>query len=220
MIRHSTIDAIHHKQRLAGGFTLLELMVSITILSLIITISYSALRMGTRSWDASIQNIDKNTNIRSAIELIKNKVEQIYPMDWRVNGKQVIAFQGDREAVKFIAPSPQGRELGEYFEYFFVIDKGMEDSKLMLYYEPHDPDVDEFLVNWESPNRVILDGLKGGSFAFFGKTSTNNQEEWSENWGEDSRTLPSAVQIILTGQEEQGINIDIVVKLRSELHQL
>ena len=202
------------------GFTLLELLVSITILSLIITISYSALRMGTKSWDASIAKIEKNTNKRSAIALLKNKIEHIYPIVWEVNAKKSLAFQGSEESMQFIAPSPQGREFGEYFEYMFVINKGLSETTLELYYEPHYPGSDEFLVNRNSPYREILAKLKDAKFSYFGKPDNNSQEEWFDEWENDFSLMPSAVEIKLTGLDENDIDIDLTISIQSEVHQL
>lgn len=206
--------------KVSCGFTLLELLVSITILSLIITISYSALRLGARSWDASIKNINNNSNKRSAIELIKNKVEHIYPIYWKKNTKQVLAFQGDEVSVQFIAPSPQGREVNEYFEYLFVINESLTETSLELYFEPHNPGADEFSVNRNSPGREILTGLSNAKFAYYGKPELNGQEDWFAEWVDDFTSLPTAIQIILTGQENTDINIDMVIQFQSELYQL
>ncbi len=202
------------------GFTLLELLVSITILSLIITISYSALRLGTKSWDASIKNINKNSSSRSAIDLIKNKIEHIYPIYWKKNAKRVLAFQGDEESIKFIAPSPQGREVGEYFEYLFVINKGLSHASIELFYEPHLPDDDDFFVSRDSPSREILNGLKAAKFAYYGAAENNSKDEWFAEWSDSFVSFPSAVQIIMDGQEETDIDMEFVIKLQSELYQL
>ena len=210
---------IKKSKKISYGFTLLELLVSITILSLIITISYSALRLGTKSWDASINNINNNTATRSAIDLIKNKLEHIYPIYWKKDTRRALAFQGDEERIMFIAPSPQGREVGEYFEYMLVVNKSQNGTSMELFYEPHSPGDDEFSVDEESPYREILTGLKDARFSFYGKPENNAEEEWFVEWKDEFISLPSAVQVVMVAKEGAGINREFIIQLQSELSQ-
>ena len=41
-----------------GGFTLLELLIAITLLGLILVLLFGGLRLGMRSWDAGQLNVD------------------------------------------------------------------------------------------------------------------------------------------------------------------
>lgn len=204
----------------SSGFTLLELLVSITVLSLIITISYSALRLGTRSWDASIKIINNNTNTRSAVELMKNKLEHIYPIYWNNDAKRILSFAGDEESFKFIAPSPQGRELGEYFEYMFVINRNLSNASLELFYEPHNPEDNSFAVDRYSPSREILNNLSDIKFLYYGQPDNNRFEDWFAEWPDDFASFPLAVQVIITGQENMDLDINMVIKIQSELFQI
>ena len=202
------------------GFTLLELLIAITILSLIITISYSALRLGTKSWNESIKNINKNSNTRSAVEMLKNKLEHFYPIYWSNNAKRILSFAGDEDSIRFIAPSPQGRELGEYFEYLFVINRGLSNTTLELFYEPHNPDNDTFVVDENSSSREILTNLSNAKFLYFGQPDNNQEEDWLSDWPDEYALFPKAIHVTLTGHENANIDIDMVIKLQSELHNI
>ncbi len=204
----------------SSGFTLLELLVSITILSLIITISYSALRIGAKSWDASITNINNNSDKRSAIELIKNKLEHAYPIYWKNNTNKILAFAGNEERLQFIAPSPQGRELYEYFEYLLVFDKGATETSLELFFEPHKPDSNEFSVTKDSPSRSIIKGLSNTGFSYYGKPEVNGEEDWYTEWTDEFISLPSVVRVVMAGGENADINLDIAINLRSKLFEM
>lgn len=207
-------------KKTSNGFTLLELLVSITILSLIITISYSALRMGTRSWDASIVKIEANTKKRSALALIKNKIEHIYPIVWNVDARQVLAFEGSEDSLRFIAPSPQGRELGEYFEYLFIANRNQSETSLELYFEPHYPGTDEFTVSDSSPYREILSQLNSARFSYFGKPDMNSQEDWYTEWNSESSIYPSAILVNLSSEQENAVNVEITIKIQTDMHQI
>jgi hypothetical protein len=110
--------------------------------------------------------------------------------------------------------------VGEYFEYFFVIDKAMSDTRLELFYAPHYPGNDEFSVNFDSPSRIILNGLEDAKFAFYGNPTANEQAEWFDHWDDRYDNLPRAIQIVLKGKDGLNLDVDMVVKLQSELYQL
>jgi general secretion pathway protein J len=201
------------------GFTLLELLVSIVILSLIVTISYSALRVGSRSWQSTAKIISKNSASRFAEQFIRKKIEQIYPLYWSDNQKKSIAFQGDEEGLKFIAPAPQGRETVEYYEYYIAKER-LEDGSLslLLYFEPHDPSNKGFKVARNSPHRKILTQLETVKYLYYGVTENSRSFEWNDVWEDTSSTYPSMVKIEITSQGSMEPSLDIAVEPRSKIN--
>lgn len=87
----------------AHGFTLLELLVAMIILSLIMTIAFSALRVGIKSWNLSAQRLNESADLRAAYRFIANKITHCYPMTWRTGQKEMPAFEGDAQGFKLIA---------------------------------------------------------------------------------------------------------------------
>jgi general secretion pathway protein J len=202
-----------------AGFTLLELLVSIVILSLIVTISYSALRVGSRSWQATTNIINTNSTSRFAVQFIRTKMEQLYPIYWLDGGRRLVAFQGEEDSVKFIAPAPQGREANEYFEYYLVTDTQDDGSlSLVLFFEPHDPSRQSFEVNRNSPYREILSNLEAVKYSYYGYQQKTKMQDWRENWEESSKDYPTLIKIEMDSQEFMNKKIDIAVDIRSEIN--
>ncbi|MFP4033740.1 MAG: type II secretion system protein J, partial [Desulfococcaceae bacterium] len=46
-------------RRRVVGFTLLELMISMTVLGIIMTLVYGAMRLGTRTWETGQAQMDR-----------------------------------------------------------------------------------------------------------------------------------------------------------------
>ncbi len=200
------------------GFTLLELLVSIVILSLIITISYSALRLGSRTWQGTANIITKNSTTRFAEQFIRKKIEQIYPIYWNDGATRIIAFQGEEDGLKFIAPAPQGREVVEYYEYYVTNERQDDGSlSLLLYFEPHDPSKNGFKVTRNSPNRKILSRLDKVKYLYYGSQDKNSPLEWNDVWDDTTKTYPSIIKIEITSEEKMESWLDIAVELRSKI---
>ena len=63
----------------ASGFTLLELMISITILTMILGIILGAMRLGSRSWEVGEKRIDRVQKIRMTHDIISEDIKSILP---------------------------------------------------------------------------------------------------------------------------------------------
>ena len=62
------------------GFTLLEVMVSVTIMALICAILYSGFYTISRTWRRGEENIQRSEQLRSVSELVRRQVGSIYPV--------------------------------------------------------------------------------------------------------------------------------------------
>lgn len=62
------------------GFSLLEVLVSVTLFAIICTILYSGFAMVTRAWSRGHDNIQKSERLRSVFELVRRQIISIYPV--------------------------------------------------------------------------------------------------------------------------------------------
>jgi prepilin-type N-terminal cleavage/methylation domain-containing protein len=202
-----------------SGFTLLELLVSIVILSLIVTIAYSALTVGSRSWQGAAGTIKENSTIRFAVQFIRKKIEQIYPIYWKDGVKQVLAFQGEEDGVKFIAPAPQGRETVEYYEYYIATEQeDLDRLSLMLFFEAHDPSEQGFKVSRDSPHRKILPDLAMVRYTYFGSQENSEMLDWYHVWDDESKAYPMLIKLEMISVDKQESWLEIAVEPRSQLN--
>lgn len=71
---------MRHNPRRARGFSLLEVLVAITIFAIIATILYSGFAMTTRTWRRGHESIQAGEQQRSVFELIRRQVASVYPV--------------------------------------------------------------------------------------------------------------------------------------------
>ncbi len=103
------------------AFTLLELLISMTILSIIVVVILSGFRIGTRSWEAGERRTEKNQRLRIAAAQLTQEIRSSFSL--KIKGmvedteKQFGAFVGDSDSLKFVTstsgltPNPIGTQL-------------------------------------------------------------------------------------------------------------
>jgi hypothetical protein len=89
--------------------TLLELVVTLTILSLIAAIGLQAFRLGSRSWQRGEERAEAEQRVRIVYSTMAQTLASLVPTTAEVDGKRVVAFRGRQEWILFhAAPAGHG----------------------------------------------------------------------------------------------------------------
>jgi prepilin-type N-terminal cleavage/methylation domain-containing protein len=78
------------------GFTLLELMLSVVIISLIILIIVGALRLGFRAVEAGEKKAESLERVRNAITILESQIQSEIPLSYYDNAEKKYYFRGGR----------------------------------------------------------------------------------------------------------------------------
>lgn len=83
------------------GFTLLELMISLTMLAVILLIVGAAMRLGLRSVDSGERRIASLERFRASLNIIEAHIQSELPLQTQDTSGNSIVFQGDNESMQF-----------------------------------------------------------------------------------------------------------------------
>ncbi len=182
------------------GFTLLELLIAITILSLIAVIIGSGVRLGIRAWERGEADNDTFQKIRYFSERIGRQIKSVYPYQIEADGEKVIAFRGKSDSIFFVTSSVMHSEGG-----FKWISYSVKDDSLMIQ--------EGLLPDKKVMEKVFKEGevldaeISELKFEYF----SSKDKEWKESW--DSKTdLPGAVKISLDSLPSMVIAIPLGLK--------
>ncbi len=181
------------------GFTLLEVMIALTLLSMIMVATITALRTLGNTKTSLTQVTDRVDEIRVLSEFLRNTIGAAMPVvrvgsteeDFVDGGAYGTYFAGDATHVMWVSPLVAGADLGGAF----VMQLALVEDRLELKWHPYQSDVQA--VNWdELESRVLLksvDEFQVGYLAAYGT-------EWLDLWAGSQRN-PVAVRITIKSGE-------------------
>lgn len=184
--------------RRAGGFTLLEVLVAVTVMGLILTAAFGALRLGSRSWEAGIARAAETEERRSVASFLQRQFAQALPLNWPEDNKDPpLAFDGGARQVRFIAPSPQQQASAGLFEFALTAERPEVGAaaRLVLSYAPFNPSATRFRVPGIGQRVVLVDGLKSASFTYYGAPDPKQKPDWQRQWDADAIGLPQMIRL-------------------------
>ena len=85
----------------AGGFTLLELMISMSLLVLIVVIAGGALRISSRSVAAGEKKMEAEERFRMVLSTLDAQVSSHIPLTYQEEGNKRYYFRGGEKTLRF-----------------------------------------------------------------------------------------------------------------------
>jgi general secretion pathway protein J len=199
----------------ARGFTLLELVIGITLLGFILALLFGGFRLAANSWDAVETRVERTNDEQLARGLVRRLLAQTQPLHWKKAVNQPIAFSGEPGVIRAVAPltAQVGAgglrliELGQERE--AVEETGKGPLRLVLRHAPVNYDAENFAAGFgEAKSYLVLDGLDAVEFSYFGPEKRGEPPRWQDVWTNQEQ-LPQLVRLRL-GSREKGWS-DMVV---------
>jgi general secretion pathway protein J len=166
-----------------AGFTLLEVIVSLTLISLVTLVIGGAFRLGNDAWKKGEQEILATQKIRALSGLLLQHIKSAYPYEMEIDDEDVLLFQGEKNSIMFVTTLADPFPGGFKWMRFAFKDGLLTLSEGML------PDK-KFPETISQREEVIDSGLGDVQFEHYSPV----EEEWDESW-ESEDGLPQAVRV-------------------------
>jgi general secretion pathway protein J len=175
------------------GFTLIEVMVAVTLLSMLMVATISAMRTLGNTRSSIEQLTERMDEIRVVSEFLRNSLGAAMPVprvgqtaEAFTGGKSYgTFFAGDATRLMWVAPLVAGADMGGVFVLYLTL----VDDTLELQWTPYQRDVQ--MLDWGAVEpRALLQSVEEfqvGYLAAYG-------QEWLDVW-EGSQSNPIAVRI-------------------------
>jgi prepilin-type N-terminal cleavage/methylation domain-containing protein len=199
------------------GFTLLELLISLTVFGVVAGIVYAVLSFCSRAVEKGEARSTENQRARAALALLSRQLRSAYPLSIQAEGATFVYFFGDPDGLSFISAAGRPEAGGlEKVTYFLREDA---DGRRGLWVRTSAPTLPADLVNDREGNlrqeAEVLPDVESVSWEYFGPApdrnagsslgrsnngrrlgAVQNNDEWNARWdGRDANRLPTAVRI-------------------------
>jgi general secretion pathway protein J len=199
----------------ASGFTLLELLVAMTVVSLLTTAILFGWRIAAGSWGRVNELVDEQRRIQSVHELLDQQIANMVPIaPWLREGNSSVFFQGERDTARFVSRYSllhRGRS-GLYRVEYHVAQGEDGFQRILLNEAPmHDlASVGSLLRSVEQSaggrilrfapfsqrqeTRVLLSGLAECFFEYL-RPAGAEPASWTSDWADRGSELPRAMAV-------------------------
>lgn len=193
-----------------GGFTLIEILIGMTLLGIIMVLLFSAFRMGVKSWDSGEQRAIEINNILVVQTFLRARLMSAQPLiDDFTDDEGEFSFVGTQQSLQFVSSLPARRGLKK-FTLFIDAD---DDGALKIAVQPFFPTFDE--TESARDDLVLLEAIENIELTYFGSDSFGEEAEWHDQW-EDRDGLPQLVKLEIEFRENKESWPPLTVRLRIE----
>lgn len=195
------------------GFTLLEMLIGITLLGLLMVLVYGGLRLGTQSWEAGEAAAEVTARQAAVAEYLRRQLAQVYPLRWSAgDGTETLAFVGEADGLRFAAPVAARMAPGGVHLVALAAEPDGEAKALRLHWRPPDPEHPAFEFGAEDGQAVVVRGIEAVEFAYYGAETEDAEPDWHAAWHSEAR-LPRLIRLRLRPAQGEPWP-DIVAALR------
>ncbi|MBW2369390.1 MAG: type II secretion system protein [Deltaproteobacteria bacterium] len=190
-----------------NGFTLLELMISVTIVAVMVLLVFSGLRIGIRAQEKGEENVESWQLYRTVFDLMHRQISSIRLNKIQTEDGKICYLYGTANQIFFssyISLNPINRT--EFVHARYIVkktDTGL-DQLLFSEYEPSMLNRDSALEASVESQIELIPETFSIAFRFLKAIDEAGNFLWQESWEPDfEKGLPLAVQLMVQETEDQ-----------------
>jgi general secretion pathway protein J len=183
-----------------SGFTLLELLIAMTLMSLVLVLLYGGLRLTTRGWESGEESAEKLNEISLVHDFIRRQLQQsltVFRDD--PNQGRIVVFAGESARISVVAPMLSYLGLGGLYVIELNVSGTEGAGQLHMRWYPYRPSAQD--SGNEGGETILLEGISDLRWAYFGFEQNEQIPQWHDRW-QDSERRPILVRLSLKWRGE------------------
>ncbi|MBB3064708.1 prepilin-type N-terminal cleavage/methylation domain-containing protein [Limibacillus halophilus] len=176
----------------SAGFTLLELLIALTLSGLILAGLGAGLRIVSSSWDRGAALAERHETIGMTQDFLRREFSRLQWLYWGAGDERRLAFEGERRRLRYIVAEPPYPDLPGLYAIELALVRAPGGGERLLRrrarFHPEERDFDDLEF---TDDVVLLEDALGLQFAF---APENNGTTWRGQWSDGER-LPRLVSL-------------------------
>jgi len=189
-----------------SGFTLVELLLAITLMSILLGLTYSGLRAATKSSQRGELLLAAGGELRASHLFIRRQINQMLPLSFAESDELEplrIVFQGDATRIQYVAPMPGYLGSGGPQVQLIEVVNGDNGESIVQFSHALLQGYTEDRLHDRDPV-ILLEGVGSAGFEFLGKDEEGELTGWTTSWDMEDM-LPVVVRLDL--ELSEGLNL-------------
>jgi general secretion pathway protein J len=213
-----------------SGFTLLEMLIAVTLVAMMAVGLWSVFRISIRSWSQGTEFIDRTQRHRSVLDLVRKQIASAYPLftptDVQRNVPSYLIFSGAESGLYFVSlNSLRFQESPGLTLVSYEVAQDSSGNCSLVEREARYTGqlLDQEMAINQSKATPIFENLSSCTFEYFDPGNNDNTSQWVQTWdGQDQRRLPVAVSITMMSRDPSGNSLDrhMVVPIMAQVNNL
>jgi general secretion pathway protein J len=181
-----------------SGFTLVELLVTILLLSLLMAGVYAGLTTAGKSVTSGEALIDRSNRVRVAQEFLRRQLRGALALNYQIESTtgETRMFEGENDTARFVSSMPGYLSNGGAYVQTLWLRSARGGRELVFAFRMLNGYEADAGDDSERDPVVLIEGIESGGFEYRGIDENGKMSDWKDRW-ENPSMLPAAVRLKL-----------------------
>jgi general secretion pathway protein J len=192
-----------------GGFTLLEIIVVVTVLGFLMIGLTHGVRTGLAIWEAQSRRVGETAELDAAARILRSLLSGITPSGLTAGGAGGVPLKGAAASLAFVGDLPTGLGTTQRADITLELNRG----RLVLSWTPHRHELTTAAAPQPSQTELI-GNVERLDLAYWGTPSGGQEAGWQSEW--DGTAIPELIRVRLVfGENDRRRFPDLIAAPQS-----
>jgi general secretion pathway protein J len=198
-------------RKTSQGFTLIEVLIAMTLLSLMVVLLFSSMKICADSWQKGEDKIAKVNDVAIVYQFFQHHLTVAKPLWNDFSGEEkIFAFQGEAQSLKFVSSFPaSAKKSGLQLFSLKLINDG-DEKVIQVSITPFFPVAEG--EEWRQEEVDLLRHVRSFSLSYFGSDDPQTEGIWQDEWL-NKESQPRLVKVKIE-QDDDSFWPEMVVELK------